>query len=34
MGSTEIEAGWGAEFRVYFTGSEELPIVEAVSNVS
>jgi signal transduction histidine kinase len=34
MGSTEIEAGWGAEFRVYFTGSEELPIEEAVSNVS
>jgi signal transduction histidine kinase len=29
MPRDETNVGWGAEFRVYFNGSEELPIVEA-----
>jgi signal transduction histidine kinase len=31
MSPDETETGWGAEFRVYFTGSEELPIAEAAT---
>jgi signal transduction histidine kinase len=31
MSPEQTEAGWGAEFRVYFTGSEELPIPEAAT---